>query len=67
MTRYIVKRLLSMIPILLCVAIIIFTLMQMIPGDPVAIAMAEYATQAEIEAAREALGYNRPFMVKLVE
>lgn len=67
MTRYIIKRILSMIPILLAVAIIIFTLMQIIPGDPVSIAMSEYATAAEIEAAREALGYNRPFAVKLVE
>lgn len=67
MTRYIIKRLLSMIPILLCVAIIIFTLMQMIPGDPVSIAMGEYATYAEIEAAREALGYNRPFLVQLID
>lgn len=67
MTRYIIKRLFSMIPILLAVAIIIFTLMFVIPGDPVTTAMSEYATAAEIEAAKEALGYNRPYMVQLLD
>ncbi len=65
MSRYIIRRLLIMIPMLLVVAIIIFTMMQMIPGDPVATSM-EGATEAEIEAKREELGLNEPFMTQLL-
>ena len=37
MGKYILKRLLQMIPVLLAVAILIFTLMYFVPGDPVQI------------------------------
>lgn len=68
MIKYILKRLLIMIPILLAVAIIIFTLMCFVPGDPVSIAMSTSgATEAEIELAKEAAGLNRPYIERLVE
>ncbi|HIV86951.1 MAG TPA: ABC transporter permease [Candidatus Pygmaiobacter gallistercoris] len=65
MLRYIGKRLLQMIPILLVVAILIFTLMQFVKGDPVQIMLGDSATQTQIEQVREELGLNRPFLVKL--
>lgn len=66
MIRYIIKRILLMIPILTAVAIIIFTLMYFVPGDPVSIMLGNtQATQVEIDAARKAMGLNKPYIVRL--
>ncbi len=65
MGRYILKRLLWMIPIILCVAILVFTLMSFCPGDPASIVLGSSATQEDIEAMRETMGLNRPFLVRL--
>lgn len=65
MLVYIAKRLLTMIPILLVVAILIFTLMYFVPGDPVQIALGDHATEAQIEEVRARLGLDDPFMVRL--
>ncbi len=65
MLKYIGKRLLQMIPILLVVAILIFVLMYFVPGDPVQIALGDHATEAQIEAVREQYGLNDPFIVRL--
>ncbi len=65
MIRYVGKRLLQMIPILLSVAILIFVLMYFVPGDPVKIALGDSATEAQIEEARERFGLNRPFLVRM--
>lgn len=68
MIRYIVKRLIIMIPTLLAVGIIMFTLMNFVPGDPAQLALGSGVhTVEEIEAKREALGLNRPFIVRLGE
>ena len=68
MTRYVVKRLLIMIPTLLAVGIIMFTLMNFVPGDPAQLALGSGVhTEAEIEAKRVALGLDRPFVVRLGE
>ncbi len=64
MSRYILKRLLAMIPVLLGVAILIFTLMYITPGDPVQQILAG-ASQAEMNAMREKLGLNDPYIVQL--
>ena len=60
MTRYIGKRLLLMIPVVLSVAVIIFTIMYFVPGDPAEIILGVTATQEELEACRESLGLNQP-------
>lgn len=55
-----------MIPILIAVAILIFTLMYFVPGDPASIALAQSgATQAEVEKMREQMGLNDPYIVRL--
>lgn len=56
-----------MIPILLCVAIIVFSLMCFVPGDPVRIALGDFATEAQIAEFRTAYGLDRPYIVRLVE
>ena len=65
MGRYIFKRLLWMIPIILSVAILVFTLMTFCPGKPEAIILGSTATEADLAALREELGLNRPFLVRL--
>lgn len=65
MGRYIVKRLLWMIPIILCVAILVFTLMNFCPGDPAAIVLGSSATEEDLNLMREEMGLNRPFLIRL--
>lgn len=65
MARYIVKRILWMIPIVLGVAILVFTLMTFCPGNPAEIILGSTATEAELAAKTEELGLNDPYLVRL--
>ncbi|MCD8020167.1 MAG: ABC transporter permease [Clostridiales bacterium] len=65
MLRYVGKRLLQMIPILLTVAILIFTLMYFVPGDPVQILLGDSATPEQIAEARVRLGLDKPYLIRL--
>jgi len=65
MIRYIIKRILMIIPVVLAVAIIIFAVMYFAPGDRASMTLGPGATQEEIYALREQLGLNDPFMVQL--
>lgn len=68
MIKYVIKRLLIMIPTLLAVGIIMYTLMEFVPGDPAQIALGSgMHTEAEIETKRIAMGLDRPFLVRLGE
>lgn len=60
MSKYIVRRILIMIPVLIGVSIIVFSLMHLTPGDPVQIMLGDMAPQAQIEQMRESLGLNDP-------
>ncbi len=65
MWRYIGQRLLWLIVIVSCVAVIIFTIMFFVPGDPAEIALGSTATQAEIDNWREMNGLNDSYIVQL--
>ena len=67
MLRYIGRRLLEMIPILLVVAGLIFLMMEFVPGDPVKIILGDTATPAQIEEVREKMGFNEPFFVRFFD
>ena len=67
MGRYIGKRLLLMIPVVIGVAITIFTIMYFVPGDPAQIILGTSATEVELAAKREELGLNDPYLVRLGE
>ncbi len=56
-----------MIPIVLGVAILVFTLMTFCPGDPAATILGSTATEVELAAKREELGLNDPFIVRLAD
>lgn len=64
MFKYIGKRLLYLILVLLGVSFIVFTLLYISPGDPARIMLGEAATEEACEALREQLGLNDPFLVR---
>jgi len=67
MTKYIVKRLLMLIPVLLGVSFIIFTIMNMIPGDAATLILGETSSMEAREQLNEELGLNDPFIVRYVD
>lgn len=64
MLKYIAKRLLAMIPVLVCISLLVFAIMQLSPGDPARMILSETATNEEVEALREEMGLNDPFFVQ---
>lgn len=65
MGRYILRRLLQMIPVVLGVTILIFTIMYFIPGDPVRLMLGAEPTPVQIAAKRQELGLNDPYLIRL--
>ena len=65
MARYIGKRLLWMIPIIIGIVVLIFTLLHIIPGDPARMILGVTATPEQLDALRHNLGIDQPFLVQL--
>ena len=63
MFRYFIKRLVTLIPVLLIVAFLVFWLMSM-TGDPARTKAGDFATEEQIEAMREQMGLNDPIVVR---
>jgi len=64
MLKYVIKRLLLTIPVLLCVAFIVFTIMALTPGTPAENILGTNATQEAIDALNHEFGYDQPFLVR---
>ena len=64
MYRYILKRIGMLIPVLLGVSLVIFTLMHYAPGDPVRMLLGNSATNEQVEAMRESMGLNDPLLLQ---
>jgi len=64
MYRYIIKRLLFLIPTILGVVFIIFLVMSFTPGDPARALLGVSAPQADVDALNHELGYDLPFLQK---
>lgn len=64
MLKYILKRLLLLIPILIGVSIIIFVLKTITPGDPARQILGNSATEEQVQAKRDELGLNDPVVVQ---
>lgn len=64
MIRYILKRLVLMIPTILLTSLLIFWAMSLTGGDPVLMLLPENATAEQQENLREAMGLNDPFFVQ---
>ena len=64
MWRYVLKRLIAILPILLLVMLIVFYILNITPGDPVHIILGNDAPQEAVDALTEELGLNDPFFVR---
>ena len=64
MTRYLVRRLLLTIPVLFGVATLVFSLIHLVPGDPVQAMLGESASPQDISELRGRLGLDRPLLVQ---
>ena len=64
MIKYIVKRILFLIPILIGVSAIIFALKTLTPGDPARLMLGNNATEEQVNEKREELGLNDPVIVQ---
>lgn len=64
MTKYIIRRILTAIPIMIAVVFIIFMLLQVLPGNPISIMMGEKAKPAVIERVSQELGLYDPVLVR---
>lgn len=64
MARYALKRILAMIPVLIGISFVIFTLLYFTPGDPAQMLLGDLATEDEVEALREEMGLNDGFFVR---
>lgn len=64
MLRYIIRRILFLIPVLLGVAFCVFTLLYLTPGDPARIVLGDLATDEAIKEFRDKEGLNDPYLVQ---
>ncbi len=64
MGSYILKRLLSAIPVLLGITIIVFAIMALIPGDPATAILGSYATPENVEKLNRDLGLDKPAVAR---
>ena len=64
MYKYVIKRLLLTIPVLLGVTFIVFTIMALTPGDPGRLILGQTARQEAVDQLNHELGYDQPFFTR---
>lgn len=64
MTRYILRRLIAIIPVLLGISVIVFMLVHLVPGDVVTVLLGPTATPEARDALRKIFGLDRPLVVQ---
>lgn len=64
MARYLLRRLLLTVPVLLGVATLVFALIHLVPGDPAQSMLGESASPKEIEALQKSLGLDKPLLTQ---
>ena len=67
MSRYVIKRILWVIPIVLGVTLLVMILLELTPGDPARQLLGNYATEEQVEELRETMGLDRPLIVRYVD
>jgi peptide/nickel transport system permease protein len=67
MGRYVLRRLLATIPVLLLVSLLTFALLWLVPGDPASMFLDTSATQEALERVRRELGLDKPFLARMGE
>ena len=66
MIRYVVKRILTIIPMLIVVMFIIYGIMELTPGEPARLILGTNASQEAVDNLTVELGYDKPFLVRYV-
>ncbi|WP_395154769.1 ABC transporter permease [Ilumatobacter sp.] len=66
MGRFILRRLVTLVPTMLLASFVVFALLQLIPGDPAVVIAGEYATPERLDAIREQLGLNESFFAQYI-
>src|SRR5260370_16414220 len=64
MVSYILRRVLATMPVMAIVALFVFSLLYIAPGDPAAVIAGDQASPADVERIRQGLGLDRPFLVQ---
>ena len=64
MLKYIIRRILAMIPVVIGITFIVFMIMKMTPGDPARMILGDNATPEAVEALREEMGLNDNYLVQ---
>jgi peptide/nickel transport system permease protein len=64
MKKYIVRRLISIIPVLWLVSVLVFSLIHLVPGDPVLVILGTTAEKTQVEAMRHKLGLDQPLWLQ---
>ncbi|SDN86072.1 peptide/nickel transport system permease protein [Lutimaribacter pacificus] len=67
MLFYIFKRVLMTIPVMIVVALFVFMMLRLSPGDPAAVIAGDYATAEDVERIREQLGLSEPIVVQFTK
>lgn len=67
MLKYIIRRILQSIPILLIVLTLVFLVVRVLPGDPAVAALGDYASKEAVEALRAKLGLNQPIWMQYTD
>ena len=64
MLRYVFKRLLMMIPVIIGISFLLFAVMNLTPGDPARLILGEHALQSDVDKLREEMGLNENFFLR---
>ena len=67
MLAFIVRRIITTIPVMAFVALFVFSLLYVAPGDPAAVIAGDQASPADVERIRASLGLDRPYLVRFAE
>lgn len=67
MLGYILRRVMATLPVMIVVALFVFSLLYIAPGDPASVIAGEQASPADVEKIRTSLGLDRPFLVRFGE
>mgnify|MGYP001280929612 CR=1 FL=1 len=62
MLKYILKRLVALIPVIMGVTLLVFVIMQLAPGNPARMILGEMATPEQVAALEEEMGLNKPLL-----
>ncbi len=66
MVKYLIRRVISILPSLLIVSFLVFLFIRLIPGDPAYVILGDLASEEQLEALRQSLGLDRPVLFQYI-